>query len=168
MKTTQESLKTYEVRFTGRRKGAIGKFYEIEAQRFALTPEQAIENLYDEWEHIHQPQVKEIKSPFDAEALVRVARNEPSTHDAIQRHVSGIVRELERLRDKSAKANKEWHDDPESADHWLYHAPAEMQYPGSVVMQAAAECALYFLRETAAGMQVFDKLCLPEEKECVV
>ena len=167
MNTTTETptLNTYEVKFRGRRKGAIGKFYTIMAQRFATTPEQAIENLYDDWEHVQQPEVKRIESPFDAEFLTRIVLNEASAHDSIQRHACAIVNEVRRLADKSAKANADWHDDPEAADHWLFHAPSEAQFPGSLVMETAAECFLYFLRETPAGREIFDKLCLPEAKE---
>lgn len=161
-------LKTYAIRFTGRKVGALGVSETFEAQRYATNPDKAIEALYDQYEHIMQPQVKEIPPPFDAEYLHIAASNDRDTWETIQRHVSGIVSALDRMRDKCARANKEWHDDPDSADHGLYHAPAEAQITGQELMRCAAECALYFMRETPAGREIFDSICLPEQERKAV
>lgn len=155
-------MKTYSIRFTGRRRGAIGKFHECEAERFALNPEQAIQALYDDWEHIQQPQVKEIEHPFSGEFLENIVHNDPHAHDTIRRAMLSAVRAVEHLAEKQAKANKEWHDDPESADHWLFHAPHEMQFPAPEVMRTAAEVLLYFMRETPAGREIYDSLTLKQ------
>lgn len=165
MKTVEPTpLKTYAVRFTGRKVGALGVSDTFESQRYAINPEKAVEALYDQYEHIQQPQVKEIEPPFGAGSLYTYASNDRDTWETIQRHVSGIVSALDRARDKVARANKEWHDDPDSPDHALFHAPAEAQITGQELVKAAAECVLYFLRETPAGREVFDSLLLPSSE----
>jgi hypothetical protein len=50
----------YEIAFTGRKKGAIGIFYPIVARRTAENPDAAVLALYDEYEHIHMPKVREV------------------------------------------------------------------------------------------------------------
>lgn len=164
MTTTTEptKIKTYEIRFTGRKKGAIGVFYPITAQVFAVNTDAAVLALYERFEHVQNPQAKEIQSPFDSERLVREAMNESCEHAEILRHVRAIQHAIDRIADKAAKANADWHDDLDSPDHGLYHSHPELQFPPSVRMLAAAECALYFMRETPAGMAIFNSLLLPE------
>lgn len=154
-------LNTYEIRFTGRKLGAIGKFYPITAQRFAPSPAKAIEALADQFERMPPPpEVKQIPSPFDCEWFERVIRNDEPTASVISVAVSSILRACERLRDKTAAESKAWHDDPDAPDHWLFHAPAEMQIPAAVLIKAAAEVVLYHLRETPAGREIFNELLL--------
>jgi len=66
---------------------------------------------------------------------------------------------------QAAKANAEWHDDPESPDHWLFHTDADLQFPPEVQIKAAAELILYRLRETPAGLNICDELQLREPKK---
>lgn len=54
-------MKTYQIVFTGCKKGAIGIRYTISAIRSAESPEAAILALYDDYEHIHMPRVTEYK-----------------------------------------------------------------------------------------------------------
>lgn len=54
-------MKTYQIVFTGRIKGAIGIFYTISALRTAESPEVALQSLYSDYEHIHMPRVTEYK-----------------------------------------------------------------------------------------------------------
>lgn len=46
--------------FTGRRIGAIGKTYEIEAERIGATPEEAQASLWDRYEHISVTECAEV------------------------------------------------------------------------------------------------------------
>ncbi len=49
----------YFVQFTGRKKNAIGLFYMIQDEVNAETPEEAVRKLYDTYEHIQVPLVRE-------------------------------------------------------------------------------------------------------------
>ena len=81
-------LKTYSIQATGRRIGAIGSFYEFETYRFATDPDQALLNIYDKWEHVSNPVVKEIPSPFDVEGLRIAVMNDKGAHQA--RHIAAF------------------------------------------------------------------------------
>lgn len=144
-------MNTYEITFTGRKVGALGKCSKFTQQRFALDEAQAVQALYDQFEHISNPAIKEIRSPFDWEGLFNRARNEQARCDAVLRHVNGLIHEVAAIKEHAAKENAAWHDDPECAEHWLYHAPADMQYPPAMVLQCVAELVLYYLNETPAG-----------------
>lgn len=50
-------MKTFRVSFTGRMKGAIGKFYRIRDTVKATDPEAAVLALYEKYDHISQPMV---------------------------------------------------------------------------------------------------------------
>jgi hypothetical protein len=158
-------IKCYNIRFTGRLKGAIGKFYPIEAQRFANNPEEAKLLLYDTYDHIQLPEIKEVPSPFDSESIELFVRNDRDYLESVAHHANMLVALIDRAAIHIAKANAQWHDDPESPDHWLFHADHEMQFPPEVRIKAAAELILYRLRETPAGMEIFNQLLLPEEKK---
>ena len=54
-------MKTYTVRFYGRTKGAIGICYPITEKVKAESPEQAFLKLYDKYENVHLPKIKEVK-----------------------------------------------------------------------------------------------------------
>jgi hypothetical protein len=43
----------WRFKFTGRKKGAIGIFYPIVAEREGATCDEAALKLYDEYDHIH-------------------------------------------------------------------------------------------------------------------
>ena len=104
--------------------------------------------------------IKEIRSPFSASDLELAAMNDRDTYESIQRHVSGIVSAIGRCADNLARANKAWHDDPESSDHALFHAPSEAQFPPSERVIAVAQCVLNFLVNTPAGLEVASRLKL--------
>lgn len=160
-------MKTYSARFTGRKVGVIGVFHEIETQVFAPDDKAARLALYDHFEHVTGLMLKEIESPFSAENLAERAKNDASTHDEIVRHVRAIQHVIDRVADRAAKENAVWHDDEDAPEHGLYHSHAEQQYPPSMRLVAAAECALYYMRETPAGLEAFNQLCLAEERSAV-
>lgn len=54
-------INRYKISFTGRLKGAIGIFYKITDTVQAANENDAILALYDKYEHIHQPIVKQTK-----------------------------------------------------------------------------------------------------------
>lgn len=54
-------MKTYQIVFSGRIKGAIGIFYTISALRSAESPEAALLALYEDYEHIHSYKITEYK-----------------------------------------------------------------------------------------------------------
>ena len=126
------SIKTYSIRFTGRKVGAIGSFEPIIAQVFSTDPDAVLLALYGHWEHIQQPEVKEIQSPFDSETLVNHVQNTSEDHRHIRLYVERIRDYLDAVAKRHAKANMEWHDDPEADDHLLFHAPSDQQFPREV------------------------------------
>lgn len=162
------ALKAYSIHFTGRRAGAIGAFYKIEASRFAHSPEEAIRLLYEPmpiaFEHIQQPDAKEEPSPFGWEQLYNTVQNERGDVESLAHHVNMILGIVARTARKCAKANAEWHDDERDENHGLYHADADAQYPAETQIEAAAELVLYYLRERPAGLRIVDKLQLAEPK----
>jgi hypothetical protein len=50
----------YRITFQGRKRGAIGVFYEITETVEAPDADAAVLKLYDTWEHIHAPDVEEL------------------------------------------------------------------------------------------------------------
>lgn len=159
-------LKAYSIHFTGRRVGAIGAFHKVEASRFANSPEEAVRLLYEPlpiaFEHIMHPDVKEEKSPFDAEGLRLAIVGDSKRHEEFAHYVAAMTAAMSRTARECAKANAEWHDDEEGEDHGLYHAPVDAQYPAEVQVEAIAEVVLYLLRATPAGLNICDKLTLAE------
>lgn len=91
--------------------------------------------------------------------------NTRTTHETIQRHVSAIVSAIGLAADQLTRENKHWHDDSEADDHALFHSPSDVQFPPDMRMLVAAECVLYFLRETPAGIKIADKLSLATERQ---
>ncbi len=122
-------MKTYEIDFKGRKVGAIGVFETFRTQVFADDPEAAKLALYARFEHItltREP--KEIQSPFDAEGLVNRVQNERDEHRSFRSKVEALRDLLDLVATRQAKANADWHDDPDSDDHGLYHSPADQQF----------------------------------------
>lgn len=160
-------MKAYEIRFTGCRYGAISQHHQIDATRFANSPDEAIQLLYKPlpiaFEHISQPDVREIPSPFCAQGLFNLSQNDRATHESFAHWVNMMVSEMSRVARRSAKANADWHDDPDGADHGLYHAPVDQQYPSEMQLEAVAEVVLYFLRERPAGLNICGRLTLTAE-----
>lgn len=54
----------YIMRFNGRESGAIGITYRITAEREASTEQEAIDALYNEFEHISDVTVSVCDGPF--------------------------------------------------------------------------------------------------------
>lgn len=52
--------KRYKVEFIGKQKNAIGAFHPIVSCREADSPNDALMDCYNEYEHIHQPRVFEV------------------------------------------------------------------------------------------------------------
>jgi len=121
-------MKTYEMQFTGRKVGAIGKCYKIRAQVFADSQKKAVEKLYDRFEHITDATAKEISSPFDSDCLFDYANNTAELHNHIRHHVESLRRLIDRAAQELAKANKEWNDAPDAEDHGLWIAPDAEQF----------------------------------------
>lgn len=122
-------MKTYSIRFTGRKFGAIGAFEPIETQVFAPDPEAALLSLYDTWDHIQQPEVKEIQSPFGYESLVNCVQNTREDHQMIRLYVERLRDYLDAVAKRCTKWNQDWHDDPASEDHRLFQSSSDAQYP---------------------------------------
>jgi hypothetical protein len=124
-------MKTYSIKFTGRKLGAIGKFYSITAEVFADNPQAASAALYDRFEfgHAGPPDVKEIKSPFNGDDLVGRVQNTKEEFDRVRACVTLLRSVMDQTCKGASKDNADWHDDPDAPDHALYHATAEQQFP---------------------------------------
>lgn len=70
--------------------------------------------------------------PFNSEALQLVINNDGDYWKEARRLTVLLRMFIDRVAKKQAKANADWHDDPESEDHADYHAPAEDQFPRGV------------------------------------
>lgn len=64
-------MKRYLIQFIGKKKGAIGIRYMIHAERNAEDADKAVLALYDEFEHIHDPLVREVDDAGNKLAPVR-------------------------------------------------------------------------------------------------
>ena len=153
--------KCYRVKFVGRRVGAIGIRYNIETLVFAASEDDARNRLYERFEHISAIETKEWESPFSGDGLVLLVNNDRDLHEHLCHLANQLVSLVSRAAIKAAKANAEWHDDPEAEDHGLYHDAVEMQYPAEEQILAAAELILGRLRETPAGLAICNQLLLP-------
>ena len=166
-------LRAYSIRFNGRKAGAIGIFHDIEASRFAHSPEEAIRLLYEPipvaFEHITQAEARPVESPFDASALVLAIQNDRDSHERVCSLVNLLCNLVARMAAKSRENNRQWHDDSEAWDHGLYHSGTAEQFPADVQIEAVAELVLARLRETpealAEGSDIFDRLALRSGKE---
>lgn len=165
--TPTPAPKAFEITFTGRKVGAIGKTYEITASRFAQTPEEAIRLLYEPmpeaYEHIMHPEVREVPSPFGWQQLYNHVTNTRESLDQFSHWARMMTSEMSRVARRCAKEAKDWHDDPEAPEHALYHAPADQVFPAEQQLIAIAEVMTYLLRETPAGLRVYDRLNLPDD-----
>lgn len=54
-------MKTYSIEFWGKGKGAIGAFQNCTETVQAENEEAALLKLYDKYDHVHGPEVKEIQ-----------------------------------------------------------------------------------------------------------
>jgi hypothetical protein len=83
-----------------------------------------------------------------AEELVTAAINERAEHDAITRAIRQLRSWVDITAERVAKANADWHDDPESDSHAAYHAPAIEQFPREARDAAIIELVQFYLNET--------------------
>lgn len=117
-------MKTYIATFTGRLRGAIGIFYPCRVAVQGENEEAATLRLYDTHEHL-----KGLKLREAADALVLLVQNDRELYDAVRQAVESLKRAVDRAAEQFAKANADWHDDPEADDHAAFHAPAIVQLP---------------------------------------
>ena len=122
-------MNTYELRFKGRKVGAIVVFHKITAQVFADNEDAATLALYGRFEHITLEGIKQIESPFDGDGLVERVQNTKEEFNVIRLRVEQLRDALDEYAKRQAHDNAAWHDDPDAPDHSLYHAPAEQQFP---------------------------------------
>lgn len=88
-----------------------------------------------------------------AETLVTAAMNEKSEYDSIVLAVGSLRRAIDRTAARVAKANAEWHDDPEAEDHAEFHAPANEQFPREMRDEAIRGIVAHYLVEMALNDQ---------------
>ena len=56
-------MATWIITFTGRKKNALGIFYEITAAREGVTKEDALLALYNEYDHVMFPRFTLVEEP---------------------------------------------------------------------------------------------------------
>lgn len=69
---------------------------------------------------------------FTAEQLEIAVQNDRRAYDAFWNSVKLLRAAVDRVAERVAKENADWHDDPEADDHAEYHAPADQQFPREV------------------------------------
>jgi hypothetical protein len=85
---------------------------------------------------------------FSADTLQTAAMNHKPEYNSIVFAVKHLRRTLDRTADRVAKANAEWHDDPEDVEgHAEYHAPAAEQFPRDVRDEAIRDLVAHYLGE---------------------
>jgi hypothetical protein len=137
-------MKTFNAKFAGREAGAIGIFADHKITITAVDAEAARIKLYDTHDHIMHLKLEEIptiptRSPFDADNLVLYVQNDSKAHATIRACVQRLQDAIDNAADHLAKANKEWHDDPEADDHEAYHADSFEQFPRAERTKALRE-----------------------------
>lgn len=101
-----------------------------------------------------------MQTKFSADNLVLYVQNDSELHGSFSLLVNLMTVMMTRAARQLAKANAEWHDDPEADDHALFHAPFDVQFPPEEQLKAIAEIVLCRLRETPAGLKISDELQL--------
>ncbi len=84
---------------------------------------------------------------FGAEYLVTAINNDAAAHNAVVGVVKHLQHVVNRMAVKAAKANADWHDDPEADDHAAFHAPADQQFPQAVRDEAVLDLVKYWVNE---------------------
>lgn len=82
-----------------------------------------------------------------AESLDLFIANDKPIHDSIVFAVKHLRSTVDRAAEKLAKANAEWHDDPDADDHAAWHAPADVQFPREVRDEVIRDLVGYWLNE---------------------
>lgn len=82
-----------------------------------------------------------------SETLVLAANNDQHAYKQIVAAVRTLRRVIDDVAEKTAKANAEWHDDPEADDHSAFHASADKQFPRRVRDTAIKELVRSYLAE---------------------
>jgi len=150
-------MKTYEIRFTGRKVGAIGIFYPITAQVFADDAQAALMALYGRFEHITGAELKEIQSPFDGNGLVERVQNTQDEHRLIRLYVERLRDTIDAVAKRQTRDNQQWHDDQDAPDHGLWQSPSDQQFPRAERDKAILELVsrhLEVLNENEAAKEV--------------
>jgi hypothetical protein len=88
-----------------------------------------------------------MSASFTAAELEDACNNDPAAYKSIVHHVKMLRAVVDRVAVKAAKANGEWHDDPEADDHAKHHAPAAEQYPRELRDETIRELVKYYLAE---------------------
>ena len=136
-----------------RNRGAIGIFDGTQRQYFATDEADARKQFAEEFETSGPLTLcKEVASPFDADCLFDFVKNTRDLSDSLTHCVDRLRALLDLAAANLAGHNQNWHDDKESADHPLYQATAEVQFPRA-------------LRDTAALDLVRDRLEIINENE---
>jgi hypothetical protein len=76
---------------------------------------------------------------MSAEALFNYIQNEKHLYDAVRLRVEGLRDTIDSAARNLAKANAEWHDDPDADDHAEFHAPADTQFPQAMRDEAVLD-----------------------------
>lgn len=82
-----------------------------------------------------------------SESLVLAANNDQRAYKQIVSAVRQLRRTIDEVAENTAKANAEWHDDPEADDHAAFHASADKQFPLRVRDAAIKELVRFYLAE---------------------
>lgn len=88
-----------------------------------------------------------------AETLVRSAMNEQSEWARVTSAVRQLRHAIDRTSRRVARANADWHDDPEADDYAEFHAPAAEQFPREVRDEAILDLVRHYLTEITLDEQ---------------
>ena len=94
--------------------------------------------------------VHDMRTAERAETLVTAASSDRAEHDAITRAIRQLRSWLDICAERVAKANADWHDDPEGdpEGHAEHHAPAIEQFPREARDAAIIDLVRFHLNET--------------------
>lgn len=81
------------------------------------------------------------------EDLFNGVMNTPRIHEGVVASVKHLRLCIDKMAEKQAKYNADWHDDPEASDHAEYHAPHLEQFPQQVRDETVKDLVAYFLQE---------------------
>ena len=84
---------------------------------------------------------------MNAESLVQFIENDKQLHDAVFFCVKSLRRTADRAAEAVAKANADWHDDPQADDHKAFHAPADKQFTRATRDKAIKQLVAYWVSE---------------------
>jgi hypothetical protein len=88
-----------------------------------------------------------------SDALFTFVLNDRPLHDSVVHHIKMLRADIDRAARQVAKANAEWHDDPEADDHAEHHAHADVQFPRVTRDEAIRDLVSHYLVEMALNEQ---------------